>query len=46
VKGWIANGTQPGEVLILVRQRGPMFEAVIRALNTRRSRSRAPTGWC
>jgi ATP-dependent helicase/nuclease subunit A len=32
VKGWIANGTRPGEVLILVRQRGPMFEAVIRAL--------------
>src|SRR5262249_37771664 len=24
--------TRPGEVLILVRQRGPMFEAVIRAL--------------
>ena len=32
VKGWIANGTRPREVLILVRQRGPMFEAVIRAL--------------
>ena len=32
VKGWIAEGTRPGEVLILVRQRGPMFEAVIRAL--------------
>ena len=32
VKGWIANGTQPRDVLILVRQRGPMFEAVIRAL--------------
>ena len=32
VKSWIANGTRPGEVLILVRQRGPMFEAVIRAL--------------
>ena len=32
VKGWIAGGTRPGEVLILVRQRGPMFEAVIRAL--------------
>ena len=32
VKGWIADGTRPGEVLILVRQRGPMFEAVIRAL--------------
>jgi ATP-dependent helicase/nuclease subunit A len=32
VKSWIAQGTRPGEVLILVRQRGPMFEAVIRAL--------------
>ena len=32
VKGWIAEGTRPGDVLILVRQRGPMFEAVIRAL--------------
>jgi ATP-dependent helicase/nuclease subunit A len=32
VKGWLANGTRPGDVLILVRQRGPMFEAVIRAL--------------
>src|SRR6185312_6217232 len=32
VKGWIANGTRPHDVLILVRQRGPMFEAAIRAL--------------
>src|SRR5689334_19027669 len=32
VKNWIGQGTRPGEVLILVRQRGPMFEAVIRAL--------------
>ena len=32
VKGWITSGTRPGDVLILVRQRGPMFEAVIRAL--------------
>ena len=32
VKGWVAQGTRPGEVLVLVRQRGPMFEAVIRAL--------------
>jgi ATP-dependent helicase/nuclease subunit A len=32
VKGWIANGTRPRDVLILVRQRGPMFEAIIRAL--------------
>ena len=28
----IAQGTRPRDVLILVRQRGPMFEAVIRAL--------------
>ena len=32
VKAWIAQGTRPRDVLILVRQRGPMFEAVIRAL--------------
>jgi ATP-dependent helicase/nuclease subunit A len=32
VKGWVAQGTRPREVLILVRQRGPFFEAVIRAL--------------
>ena len=32
VKSWTAKGTRPREVLILVRQRGPMFEAVIRAL--------------
>jgi ATP-dependent helicase/nuclease subunit A len=32
VRSWIAKGTRPREVLILVRQRGPMFEAVIRAL--------------
>src|SRR5262249_58506585 len=32
VKGWIEQGTRPREVLILVRQRGSMFEAVIRAL--------------
>ena len=32
VKTWIVNGTRPRDVLILVRQRGPMFEAVIRAL--------------
>src|SRR5215470_12020920 len=36
VRGWIASGTRPGEVLILVRQRGPMFEAVIRALKQAR----------
>src|SRR5581483_10809196 len=32
VKDWIANGARPRDVLILVRQRGPVFEAVIRAL--------------
>jgi ATP-dependent helicase/nuclease subunit A len=32
VKAWIAQGVAPREVLILVRQRGPFFEAVIRAL--------------
>ncbi|MBV9968916.1 MAG: UvrD-helicase domain-containing protein, partial [Xanthobacteraceae bacterium] len=41
VRGWIARGTlvdtprrplTPGDVLILVRQRGPLFEAIIRAL--------------
>jgi ATP-dependent helicase/nuclease subunit A len=32
VKSWVARGTRPRDVLILVRQRGPFFEAVIRAL--------------
>jgi ATP-dependent helicase/nuclease subunit A len=32
VKAWTARGTSPRDVLILVRQRGPLFEAVIRAL--------------
>jgi len=32
VKSWIAKGTRARDALILVRQRGPMFEAVIRAL--------------
>jgi ATP-dependent helicase/nuclease subunit A len=32
VKLWTARGLNPGEVLVLVRQRGPLFEAVIRAL--------------
>ncbi|HVV78091.1 MAG TPA: double-strand break repair helicase AddA [Pseudolabrys sp.] len=32
VKRWCAAGTRPRDVLILVRQRGPAFEAVIRAL--------------
>src|SRR5581483_9948087 len=32
VKVWLAQGLRPRDVLILVRQRGPLFEAVIRAL--------------
>jgi len=32
VKLWIARGRKAGDVLVLVRQRGPLFEAVIRAL--------------
>jgi ATP-dependent helicase/nuclease subunit A len=32
VTAWRTNGTRPGEVLILVRQRGSLFEAIIRAL--------------
>jgi len=32
VKVWTARGTRPGDILVLVRQRGPLFEAIIRAL--------------
>lgn len=32
VKCWTANGLKAGDVLILVRQRGTLFEAIIRAL--------------
>ena len=32
VKLWMARGERPGDVLVLVRQRGPLFEAIIRAL--------------
>jgi ATP-dependent helicase/nuclease subunit A len=32
VELWTRNGTRPGDVLVLVRQRGSLFEAVIRAL--------------
>ena len=32
VKQWMARGQKPGNVLVLVRQRGPLFEAIIRAL--------------
>jgi ATP-dependent helicase/nuclease subunit A len=31
---WRQHGVRPGEVLVLVRQRGPLFEAIIRALKT------------
>jgi ATP-dependent helicase/nuclease subunit A len=32
VKIWMTRGLRAGEVLVLVRQRGPLFEAIIRAL--------------
>jgi len=32
VKLWMAQGRKAGDVLVLVRQRGPLFEAIIRAL--------------
>jgi ATP-dependent helicase/nuclease subunit A len=32
VQVWQRAGTRPGEVLVLVRRRGPLFEAIIRAL--------------
>ncbi len=32
VKRWSNQGVRPGDVLVLVRQRGPLFEAIIRAL--------------
>ncbi len=32
VKLWTGKGLKPGDVLVLVRQRGPLFEAIIRAL--------------
>ena len=35
-----------GDVLVLVRQRGPLFEAIIRALKDAGVRSPAPTAWC
>jgi ATP-dependent helicase/nuclease subunit A len=34
VKLWIGKGDSAGDVLVLVRQRGPLFEAIIRALKT------------
>jgi ATP-dependent helicase/nuclease subunit A len=32
VKRWMKQGARAGDVLVLVRQRGPLFEAIIRAL--------------
>jgi ATP-dependent helicase/nuclease subunit A len=32
VKRWTRQGARAGDVLVLVRQRGPLFEAIIRAL--------------
>jgi ATP-dependent helicase/nuclease subunit A len=32
VRHWCDRGTSPGDVLVLVRQRGPLFEAIIRSL--------------
>lgn len=32
VKQWRGQDTRPGDVLVLVRRRGPLFEAIIRAL--------------
>jgi ATP-dependent helicase/nuclease subunit A len=32
VKRWTQQGSRAGDVLVLVRQRGPLFEAIIRAL--------------
>jgi ATP-dependent helicase/nuclease subunit A len=36
VRTAIANGRRPGDVLVLVRQRGPLFEAILRALKNAR----------
>lgn len=32
IKLWMRQGARAGDVLVLVRQRGPLFEAIIRAL--------------
>jgi ATP-dependent helicase/nuclease subunit A len=36
VRRWIRQGARAGHVLVLVRQRGPLFEAIIRALKDMR----------
>jgi ATP-dependent helicase/nuclease subunit A len=33
---WMGQGARAGDVLVLVRQRGPLFEAIIRALKDQR----------
>ena len=33
---WQKAGARPGDILVLVRQRGPLFEAIIRALKNER----------
>jgi len=33
---WIRHGRRAGDVLVLVRQRGPLFEAIIKALKERK----------
>ncbi len=32
IRLWIQKGARPGDILVLVRQRGPLFEAIIRSL--------------
>jgi ATP-dependent helicase/nuclease subunit A len=36
VRTAIAHGRRPGDILLLVRQRGPLFEAILRALKNAR----------
>jgi ATP-dependent helicase/nuclease subunit A len=39
-----ARTVRPGDILVLVRQRGALFEAIIRAQGRGNVESRAPTG--
>jgi len=32
IRLWTSKGARPGDILVLVRQRGPLFEAIIRSL--------------
>ncbi|MCC6775060.1 MAG: double-strand break repair helicase AddA [Hyphomicrobiales bacterium] len=36
IRRWMGEGARAGDVLVLVRQRGPLFEAIIRALKDQR----------